>query len=238
MPRRSRMYLPGFTYHIVQRGNNREVCFFEEENYRVFIRYMGEVLPRYGVALHAYCLMTNHIHLLLTPDSDDGISRVMRVVCSRYAQYINKKYERTGTLWEGRHKASAIDSERYLLKCYRYIELNPVAAQIVERPEEYAWTSNHCNAWGDPDPLVTMHETYRRLGRSREHRCASYRALFREALTPEDRHAIRRAVHSCLPLGTVKFLGKIERKTGRPIGYAHRGRPYAKLHKNKSLRPL
>jgi putative transposase len=137
VPRRARMYIPGFAYPIVQRGKNRGVCFFEEEHYRLYIRTMGEVLPRYGSILHAYCLMTNHVHLLIIPEHEDSISNLMKVVSSRYSQYINKKYERTGTLWEGRHKASAIDTESYLLKCYRYIELNPVVAHMVARPEEY-----------------------------------------------------------------------------------------------------
>lgn len=106
MPRRARMYLPGCTYHIVQRGNNRQACFLEEENHRTYLQLMSEVMPRYGVSLHAYCLMTNHVHLLLSPQHEDSISNFMKVVCSRYAQYINKKYGRTGTLWEGRHKAS------------------------------------------------------------------------------------------------------------------------------------
>ncbi len=238
MPRRLRMYIPGYAYHIVQRGNNRQACFFEEESYHVYKRYMHEVMPRYKIRLHAYCLMTNHVHLLLSSEVGGSVSDFMKVLCSRYAQYINKKHERTGTLWEGRHKSSAIDTEGYLLKCYRYIELNPVAALIVERPEEYAWTSNQCNAWGENDPLVTRHATYKALGRSQNQRCARYRALFDEALAFGDRQAIRNAVQACLPLGCERFLEKIEQHLGRNIGYAHRGRPCAKLVKNKSLRPL
>ena len=232
------MYIPGYTYHIVQRGNNRQACFFEEQNYRVYIRYMREVLPRYGNSLHAYCLMTNHVHLLITPNCEEGISNLMKVVCSRYAQYINKKYARTGTLWEGRHKASAIDTESYLLKCYRYIELNPVAAHIVNQPEEYAWTSNHGNAWGDPDPLVSAHESYLALGQNQQLRCSNYRKLFNEDLSTEDCQAIGRAAHCSMPLGSAEFIEQIERRAGRTIGFAHRGRPCAKLLKNKSLRPL
>lgn len=232
MPRRVRMYVPGYTYHIVHRGNNRTACFFEEENFRIYMRYMCEVLQRYGNSLHAYCLMTNHVHLLLTAECEDSISNFMKVVCSRYAQYINKKYARTGTLWEGRHKASAIDSENYLLKCYRYIELNPVAAHIVDRPEEYAWTSHHSNAWSEQDPLVSAHESYLALGSDQGSRCENYRSLFDEALSREDSHAIHSAVQSSLPLGSNKFIREIESRAGRSIGYAHRGRPCAKLVKN------
>ena len=149
MPRRPRMYLPGLLYHIVQRGNNREACFFDPDDYQRYLEFLVESLHRYDVSLHAYVLMTNHIHLLMTPKNKEGISRVMKVVGSRYAQYMNKKYNRTGTLWEGRHKPSVIDSQTYLFTCYRYIELNPVAAGMVARPEEYQWSSYGVNAWGD-----------------------------------------------------------------------------------------
>ncbi len=232
------MYLPGYAYHIVQRGNNRAACFFEEENFRVYLRYLAEVLPRYGNNLHAYCLMTNHVHLLITPEHKESISCLMKVVCSRYGQYINKKYGRTGSLWEGRHKASAIDSETYLLKCYRYIELNPLTARIVDSPDQYAWTSYHSNAWGDPDPLVTMHESFRQLGQNPEQRRSRYRGLFSEALSCDDRAAIHRATHFSMPWGSDEFVDQIEKQTGRSIGYAQRGRPYGKLVKNKSHRPL
>ena len=226
MPRRARMYIPGYAYHLVQRGNNRKACFFEEENYRVYLGYMSEVMPRYGISLHAYCLMTNHIHLLITPEHEDSISNLMKVVCSRYGQYINKKYSRTGTLWEGRHKSSAIDAESYLLKCYRYIELNPVAAKMVKRPDEYKWTSYHYHAWGDQNPLISANEFYMDLGQNKKQRCSKYRELFKEALSLEDIHAIRQMAHYSMPLGPDAFIEQIERKTGRRIGFARRGRPF------------
>lgn len=125
MPRRARMYISGLPYHVVQRGNNREACFIEPENYQFYLELWKDLSARYGVAVHAYCLMTNHVHFLVTPDRDAAISNTMKVVGSRYAQYINKQYRRTGTLWEGRHRASLVQSERYLLTCMRYIELNP-----------------------------------------------------------------------------------------------------------------
>jgi putative transposase len=149
MPRRTRNYIPGFPYHIVQRGNNREACFIESENYQYYLELWRQLSKRYGVKVHAYCLMTNHIHILVTPESKRSISDTMKVVGSRYAQYINLKYRRTGTLWEGRHRSSLVQSERYLLSCYRYIELNPVRAGMVSRPEEYRWSSYAINAWGD-----------------------------------------------------------------------------------------
>jgi putative transposase len=164
MPRRARHYIPHLPYHLVQRGNNREPCFVEPENYQLYLALWQELSERYGVAVHAYCLMTNHVHFLVTPGSDDAISKLMKNVGSRYAQYINRKYRRTGTLWEGRHKSSLIQSERYLLTCYRYIELNPVRAAMVKRPEEYRWSSYNANAWEDSSWLKP-HTEYERLSR-------------------------------------------------------------------------
>jgi len=149
MPRRVRMYLPGLPYHIVQRGNNREACFIETENYQFYLKLWKELSQHYGVQVHAYCLMTNHIHVLATPEHETSISNTMKVAGSRYAQYINKKYKRTGTLWEGRHRSSLVQSEKYFLVCSRYIELSPVVANMVKSQEEYRWSSYHANAWGD-----------------------------------------------------------------------------------------
>ena len=148
MPRRARMYLPGLPYHVVQRGNNREPCFVEPENYQFYLELWKEWAQRYGIAVHAYCLMTNHIHFLVTPESEDSISRASRVIGSRYAYYFNKSYKRSGTVWEGRHKSSLVQTDRYFLLCCRYIELNPVAANMVARPEQYKWSSYLVNAWG------------------------------------------------------------------------------------------
>jgi putative transposase len=230
MPRRSRMYLPGFAYHIVQRGNNREACFLSEDCYQLYLELLKEQLSRYHVSLHAYCLMTNHTHLLMTPDCEQGISNVMKVVASRYAYFVNKQYKRSGTMWEGRHKSSAVDTVNYLLKCYRYIELNPVVACMVDRPEEYRWSSYQVNAWGDLSPpnkadFISPHIEYLQLGVDAEQRQHGYRELFKVNLAEEDLHAFRKAAHYSMPVGSDKFVTQIEAKTGRKIGYAKRGRP-------------
>ena len=159
MPRRARMYIPGFPYHVVQRGNNREACFIEPENYQFYLELWKKLSKQYEVDVHAYCLMTNHIHFLATPATVTALSNTMKVVGSRYAQYINKKYRRTGTLWEGRHRASLIQKECYLLACYCYIELNPVRAGIVSSPKEYRWSSHGSNGWGD-DSWIIPHGEY------------------------------------------------------------------------------
>jgi len=210
MPRRARMYLPNFTYHIVQRGNNHQACFFAKDDYLYYLERLRCIMPRYGVKLHAYCLMTNHIHLLMTPKLETSISDTLRVVGSSYAQYINKTYRRTGTLWEGRHKASAVESESYLLRCYRYIELNPVNANMVESPEEYRWSSYHSNAWGDASTIVTPHLEYLSLGKDTESRCFHYRELFKVDLSQQDLHSFKKAAHYSVPVGSDRFVEQIK----------------------------
>ena len=224
MPRRARMYIPGIPYHIVQRGNNREACFLEPDNYQFYLELWQEISLRYGVAVHAYCLMTNHVHFLVTPQHSDSASNTMKVVGSRFAQHMNRAYRRTGTLWEGRHRASMVQSERYLLTCQRYIELNPVRAGIVERPEEYSWSSYGTNAWDDCSWL-TPHQEYLRLGKTPDQRCKSYRDLFATQVCHKDLHLIRKAAHYCHPVSDDGFRKQIEDKYGLRLGYMKRGRP-------------
>jgi putative transposase len=224
MPRRARMYIPGLPYHIVQRGNNREACFVEYENYQYYLELWQECASRYGVRVHAYCLMTNHIHVLATPDSKDSISRATRVIGSRYAQYFNKSNRRTGTLWEGRYKSSLVQSDRYFLTCSRYIELNPVTAGMVDRPEEYKWSSYRENAWGEAGWMVP-HDEYLQLDADRSDRCAAYRELFRHHVHDDDVHLIRKSITYCQPLGDDRFRRQIEAKYGIKLGYMGRGRP-------------
>jgi putative transposase len=154
------MYAPRVPAHMVQRSNNRNACFFCDDDYQHYKTLLLQSTKRYGAELHAYCLMTNHVHLLLTPLAEDSISRVLQHVGRQYVQYINKTYKRTGTLWEGRHKSSLIDAENYLLTCYRYIGLNPVAANIVIQPQDYQWSSYNANAWGKSELLITPHKIY------------------------------------------------------------------------------
>ena len=224
MPRRPRMYLPDLPYHIVQRGNNREACFIEPENYSYYLELWKEVSTRYDVSVHAYCLMTNHIHVLATPQEKTSISNTMKVVGSRYAQYINKKYKRTGTLWEGRHRSSLVQTEKYFLTCSLYIELNPVAANMVKRPEEYKWSSYGSNAWGD-ESWLKPHEEYKKLGTTQKKRCYNYRMLFNNHLAKDDVMLIRKAAHYCQPVGDDRFKEMIEKKYDIKMGLTRRGRP-------------
>lgn len=201
MPRRARTYLPGLPCHVTQRGNNRQPCFFDSTDRDLYLELLAGCARRYDVAVHAFVLMTNHVHLLLTPQAEDGISRLMRVTGSRYAQWMNRKYARTGTLWEGRHKASVIATDSYLLCCYRYIEMNPVRAGITASPAAYRWSSHRANACGETIEWLHAHPLYEALGATATARQAAYRSLFDQQETIRIDAAIRSAMLSCLPLG-------------------------------------
>jgi putative transposase len=178
MPRKPRMYLPNIPCHVIQRGNNRSACFFTEADYRFYLNCVKDAAGKFQVAVHAYVLMTNHVHLLMTPVDRSGISKVMQSIVRRYVQYVNKTYKRSGTLWEDRHKASLVQAEDYLLVCHRYIEMNPVRAGMVNHPGDYPWSSYRHNAYCEPDGLVHYNPVYLQLGKDNEQRCYQYRDLF------------------------------------------------------------
>jgi len=219
------MYIPGVPCHLVQRGNNREPCFFADDDYQYYLECIRQGLKRYKARLHAYVLMTNHVHLLITPDYEDSLPRMMQLIGRQYVQYINKAYKRTGTLWEGRYKSSLVDSENYLLTCSRYIELNPVNAGMVEKPEEYYWSSYHHNGLGKSNQLLHPHELYLGLGSGKDDRCFSYRELFKYQIEDQDIHQIRESSLRNYPLGNERFKEQIERELNKRIGYLKRGRP-------------
>jgi len=219
------MYMAGVPCHIIQRGNNREACFFSDDDYSFYLECLKDACERYQVSCHAYVLMGNHTHLLLSPNNEEGISKVMQSLGRRYVQYINKRYKRCGTLWESRHKSSLIDAESYLLSCYRYIELNPVRANMVVHPADYQWSSYRCNAYGDSDELVTAHDVYLSIDLDNMSRQIAYRNLFDTALSKKLLHDIRNATNFSMPLGETKFKRQIEQALNRSIGHAKRGRP-------------
>ena len=225
MARRPRFNLPGIPQHVIQRGNNREPCFFAEEDYR---RYLGDLKlasDKYDCLLHAYVLMTNHVHLLVTPMVDHGISNMMQSVGRRYVHYINKTYQRTGTLWEGRYKSSLVDSEHYVLTCMRYIELNPVRANMVEHPGEYCWSSYSTNGQGELKDMIQSHPIYAQLGSSAEKRQEAYHELFRHRMDNETLQEIRDALNHELVLGRSYFKDKVEKMTKRAARLGNPGRP-------------
>jgi len=210
MPRMPRPIVPGQPLHLIQRGHNRSASFHDRHDFAFYLRVLTEESRRAGCAIHAYVLMTNHVHLLITPDSKDGPARMMQRLGRRYVRYFNKRRGRTGTLWEGRYRSTLVDSDRYLLACSRYIELNPVRAGIVADPAAYGWSSYRCNATGRPDPLITPHATYRALAPGADERRAAYRALFDAPLERATLDAIRDAAKSGAVLGTARFREQLE----------------------------
>ncbi|UZJ45317.1 transposase [Marinimicrobium sp. C6131] len=238
MPRRPRPYLPGYPQHVIQRGNNRSACFADEKDYKVYLKYLREAAEQCQVALHAYVLMSNHVHLLLTPSDESGVARMMQALGRRYVQYFNKSYERTGTLWEGRYRSTLVDSESYLLAAYRYIELNPVRAGMVDHPSEYPWSSYAHNAVGRTDARITPHPGYEALGAHPKRRQEAYRALFEEILPKSDVQKITEATERAWVLGSERFKRDFERRTGRPAAARPKGgdRKSADWKKTKGVR--
>ena len=237
MARLPRLYLPGCSHHVIQRGNNREACFYDEADYKTYLSFLKESAARYSVAIHAFVLMTNHVHLLVTPSDEKGVSRMMQAQGRKYVQYFNYTYGRSGTLWEGRYKSTLVDAETYLLTVYRYIELNPVRARMVDHASEYPWSSYQGNALGKPIELLTPHSSYQRLGANNESRQTAYRALFRWRMADRDLHAIREATNKAWVLGDDYFKAQIEAKTGRraePLGRGGDRKSHQYLHHKTS----
>src|SRR5258706_5973877 len=193
MARLGRYFLLDQPLHVIQRGNNRHAIFFDETDYPRFRTFLAEAADACGCAIHADVLMTNYVHLLVTPSRETSLPRMMQSLGRRYVRQVNDAYRRTGTLWEGRYRAAPIDSEAYFLACSRYIELNPVRARMCVTPADYLWSSYRANAHGAPDPLVHEHDLYQRLGRTDVERASAYRALFDNVLDPDFVEALRKA---------------------------------------------
>ena len=215
MSRTGRLVLPDYPHHVVHRGHNRQGVFRGRPDYERYLSVLREFRQRYAVKLYAYCLMTNHVHLLLAPASATGIAQLMKRVAGRYTRYYNRSTGRSGTLWEGRFKSNLVQREGYFLACQRYIELNPVRARMVERPGDYRWSSYRANAELQPSQLITPHEEYLALGSSPPERAANYRELFRHQIDPEALKEIRLAVNGGFALGNDRFKEEIARMLGR-----------------------
>ncbi len=225
MGRKSRFNLPGIPQHVIQRGHNRDACFFVNEDYHYYLDNLREAAKKYNCHIHAYVLMTNHVHLLVTPQAAHAISQMMQSLGRRYVRYVNNTYQRSGTLWEGRYKAGLVDSQQYLLACMRYIELNPVRANMVTTPGAYPWSSFSANGNEKSDPLITRHKLYLELDQDIKRRCHAYRALFRNALDSHLLHEIRASVKLEMVLGRSTFKDKIEAMTKRQTRPGQSGRP-------------
>ena len=225
MPRQARFDVTDLPQHVVQRGNNRQPCFHSESDFRIYLNYLRHACEDHDCHVHAFVLMTNHVHLLVTQSRLHGLSKMMQSLGRRYVKYFNAIHLRTGTLWEGRYKASLVSDDCHLLACYRYIELNPVRAGIVRHPREYRWSSYRCNSEGLADRLVAEHETYLSLGNDAETRRHRYRKLFDLDLESETLAEIRTCANGNLVFGSDGFKDKIERALNRRSRPGIPGRP-------------
>jgi putative transposase len=225
MPRRRRIDLPGIPQHIVQRGNNRGVCFFSNDDRFAYLHLLLKHARTLCVDVHAYVLMTNHVHLLATARQHGAISTLMQDIGREYVQLVNATNRRSGTLWEGRFYSCLVDSERYLLTCMRYIELNPIRACMVDDPADYPWSSFPANALDRTNELITGHDAYVALGCSSSERCRAYRELFASALDPEDERALRRHTQQRAAWGSERFQQEVAAMLGRAVSTRPPGRP-------------
>jgi len=225
MPRRPRIIVPNIPLHIIQRGNNHQACFFEEEDYLFYLDWLKEYAKSTGCSVHAYVLMTNHVHILLTPKQSDSAGNLMKRLGQRYVQYINRTYERTGTLWDGRFRSSIVQQQEYLFSCQRYIEMNPVRAEMVQHPGEYRWSSYQTNGQGKSSDLINHHSLYQSLGGTETAREVAYRELFRHELESDEIDKIRKSANGNFALGNKRFEEEISKMLGRRVSRGKAGRP-------------
>ncbi|VXB06088.1 transposase [Pseudomonas sp. 8AS] len=227
MPRMGRIVLPNYPHHVVQRGHNRQVVFAAEDDYQRYLSDLRELKDVFGVKVYAYCLMTNHVHLLLAPgDLVAGLGQLMKALAARTTRYRNRLEGRSGTLWESRYKSSVVQTDIYLLACSRYIELNPVRARMTAEAGDYPWSSYRerldmgCNSdWLDADPCFLA------LGRDQVERRERYESYVKQAASLEETSLIREALQRGQLTGSSRFIDEIERVTGLRIEQRGQGRP-------------
>lgn len=234
MPRRKRNCPPGLPVHVVQRGNNRQTCFASDSDLAAYAHWLFEGATQFGVLIHAWVFMTNHVHLLLTPMNHDSISKCMQYLGRLYVRYFNYRYKRSGTLFEGRFRSCLIQDKKYFLACQRYIELNPVRGGIVVDPADYVWSSYRAHALGKSIEMWQPHSEYLALGQTRSARLRAYRTLFISELDAELITDIRDALNTGLVLGNEQFRNEVEQLTGQRQHHLKRG-PRPKTVKAKSV---
>jgi len=225
MPRKPRFFVPGAPVHAVHRGHNRVAVFFDDLDYLEYLSCLKQAAESFGCEIHAYVLMTNHVHLLLTPERSDSVGRLFQGLGRHYVRYINTSYQRHGSLWEGRYKCNVIEAQEYFLACMRYIEFNPVRAGMVANPSQYRWSSFAANAMGASNAVLTAHDEYIALGHTSAQRQAVYRDLFDESLDSGTLIRLRESLQTGTPLGNARFRQQIESALNRKVGYCRRGRP-------------
>ena len=229
MPRKPRFYVPNMPVHVMQRGHNRGAVFFSVQDYLEYLRCLKHAADNYGCKVHGYVLMTNHVHLLVTPENKESIGQLFQGVGRHYVRYVNKTYHRHGGLWEGRYKGNIIQSQAYLLSCMRYIEMNPVRAGMVDHPAKYRWSSYSANALGVSNAILSQHEEYISLGTSADLRQKVYQGLFDDNIETDVIDFLRQSLQSGTPLGSDQFKSQIEAAVGRKVGWVRPGRPKRNL---------
>ena len=234
MGRLPRIDIPGVPQHLIVRGNDRRAIFRDDGDRIIFMRYLEEALDVCGCDLHAYVLMGNHVHLLVTAHGAGGISELMQELGRKFARVFNLRWGRTGTLFEGRFRSSLVDSEAYLFTCMAYIELNPVRVGMVAAPGDYPWSSFRLNSSGRPGPPLVPHPLYGGLGRSPAECASAYRRMVEGGVRTEELERIRAAAHKCRALGTARFCARMESELERSVTPRGRGRPKKRGQDQKS----
>jgi putative transposase len=225
MPRQPRFFIPDIPQHVIARGVDKQAVFFHQQDYGLYRKALRDSAIDSGCQIHAYVLMTNHVHLLVTPLQDRSLPLMMQAMGRNYVQRLNTRYERTGTLWEGRYRASPVQTDGYFLACQRYIELNPVRSGMVATPGEYPYSSYRNHAQGDEDSLLTSHSCYLELHAEPSERLKVYRHLFSDALNDEILTQLRESTNACTVIGNDRFKEQIATMLGRRISTGKRGRP-------------
>jgi putative transposase len=232
MARLPRLTLPGYPHHIIQRGNNRQPIFASTADYQVLLDLLDENARKFEVAIHAYVLMTNHFHLLATPQTTDGLPQMMQAVGRRYVRYFNDRQKRSGTLWEGRYRSTLIQTDRYLLACMAYIDLNPVRAGLVAQARDYPWSSHGHFIGQHLDKLVTPHPLYWELGNTPFAREATYADWVQAGISSVQQQALTDAALSGWALGEPDFVADLQKRTARRVAKGSAGRPLSVTPKN------
>lgn len=227
MARLPRLTIPGLPHHVIQRGNNRQAIFADQTDYQTLLALIEEHAPKAGVAIHAYVLMSDHFHLLATPDSEQGLAHLMQGVGRRYVRYFNQRHARSGTLWEGRYRSTLIEAERYLLPCMVYMDLNPVRAGLVGDPAQYPWSSHAHYVGTRHDRVVSPHPLYWKLGNTPFSREAAYAELVRSGVTGPEQQALTDSALRGWALGTADYLADLQKRTSRRLSKGRAGRPPA-----------
>jgi putative transposase len=225
MARLPRLTVPGYPHHIIQRGNNRQAIFSAASDYELLLSLIDEHARKQHVAVHAYVLMTNHFHLLATPETVEGIPQMMQAVGRRYVRTFNLRQQRTGTLWEGRYKSNLIQAERYLLTCMVYMDLNPVRAGMVADPAEYPWSSHQHYIGRRVDKLVTPHPLYWELGNTPFARDQAYGEMVRAGVSDQEKRALTDSALRGWALGEANYVADLQKRTQRRVARSHPGRP-------------